>query len=328
MVGFQRNDSLTHGQKFLAGCFTGMIARLVTQPIDIVKLRTQLQKSRYGRRVSMLSITKKIIQEEGVKALFHGHCIGQLHSILAVCTQFFVYELTTKEVVYSEIDEKHKSRMEFACGIFAGCCAATVALPLEVIRVRQMIVKEQYKGLLNGAKSVYNTGGILAFYEGLSASVLQYGPAVGVSFSVFRFMQPLILGMLPSCGPECDATLSAAHKPSHVVLASMVAGATAGFVSKTVTYPFDLVKRRLQIGTHKEDERYATPSTARNLVRCTRFLSCVESIVRRGGVRGLYQGWLVTVLKSQLTSVVAFTTYESTCFFIRQFNERQSNGGT
>lgn len=63
--------------------------------------------------------------------------------------------------------------MEFFCGIFAGCCAATMVSPLEVIRVRQMIVKEQYRGLLNGAKNVYNAGGILAFYEGLAASVLQ-----------------------------------------------------------------------------------------------------------------------------------------------------------
>lgn len=36
-----------------------------------------------------------------------------------------------------------------------------------------MIVKEQYRGFLNGALNVYKTGGILAFYEGLSASLLQ-----------------------------------------------------------------------------------------------------------------------------------------------------------
>jgi hypothetical protein len=61
----------------------------------------------------------------------------------------------------------------FLCGAVAGACSTTVVVPLEVIRLRQMLVKEQYRGLLNGAKTVYKNGGILAFYEGLSASVLQ-----------------------------------------------------------------------------------------------------------------------------------------------------------
>lgn len=37
-------------------------------------------------------------------------------------------------------------------------------------------------------------------------------------------------------------------KAEHLILASTVAGSTAGFISKTMTYPFDLAKRRMQIG--------------------------------------------------------------------------------
>ena len=62
--------------------------------------------------------------------------------------------------------------LEFVCGICAGSCSATLVTPLEVIRVRQMLIKEQYRGFLNGAKAVYRSGGILAFYEGWAAGVL------------------------------------------------------------------------------------------------------------------------------------------------------------
>ncbi|KPJ09047.1 Mitochondrial thiamine pyrophosphate carrier [Papilio machaon] len=320
MVGYQRNDSLTHSQKFAVGCFTGIITRLITQPVDIIKLRTQLQKRKHIKHLSMFQMSRKILREEGFKAFFHGHYIGQVHSILSVSTQFFIYELVSKQVVNSGIDEKHMPTMLFFSGIIAGCCSGAVALPLEVIRVRQMIAKEQYKGILNGAKAVYKAGGILAFYEGLSASLIQYGPAVGLSFSVFRFMQPLLLKKMAH-RRDCDDALSTEYKPTHVVVASMIAGSTAGFISKTATYPLDLVKRRLQIGTHKEDDRFTTNVTSRHLIRCTKFLTCIQNIIKKEGFSGLFQGWLVTVLKSQLTSIVAFTTYECTCYVVREFNK-------
>ncbi|KPI96756.1 Mitochondrial thiamine pyrophosphate carrier [Papilio xuthus] len=246
MVGYQRNDSLTHSQKFAVGCFTGIITRLITQPVDIIKLRTQLQKRKHIKHLSMFQMSRKILEEEGFKAFFHGHYIGQVHSILSVSTQFFIYELVSKQVVNSGINEKHMPAMLFFSGIIAGCCSGAVALPLEVIRVRQMIAKEQYKGILNGAKAVYKAGGILAFYEGLSASLIQ---------------------------------------------------------------------------THKEDDRFTTTVTSRHLIRCTSFLTCIRNIIRKEGFSGLYQGWLVTVLKSQLTSIVAFTTYECACYVVREFNK-------
>lgn len=78
MVGYQRNDSLTHSQKFAVGCFTGILTRLITQPVDIIKLRTQLQKRRHLKHLSMFEMSRKILREEGFRAFFHGHNIGQV----------------------------------------------------------------------------------------------------------------------------------------------------------------------------------------------------------------------------------------------------------
>lgn len=67
----------------------------------------------------------------------------------------------------------------FLCGIFAGCCSSTLVNPLEVIRVRQMIINDQYGGLIKGAKAVYRYGGVTAFYEGLTANLLQVNVVCG-----------------------------------------------------------------------------------------------------------------------------------------------------
>lgn len=77
---------------------------------------------------------------------------------------------------------------------------------------------------------------------------LQMGPAVGISFSVFRVVQQGILHYLSDCTEEnCHLAPGNAHRPEYLLLASTTAGSIAGFVSKSMTYPFDLAKRRLQI---------------------------------------------------------------------------------
>ncbi|XP_028163391.1 mitochondrial thiamine pyrophosphate carrier-like isoform X1 [Ostrinia nubilalis] len=322
MVGYQQNDTMTPHQKLIAGCISGVTTRFITQPLDVVKIRTQLQKKQsHAYSDKWFSTTRKIFAEEGITAFWHGHNLGQIHSILSVSSQFYVYELSTKFVSNASIDDKFKPFMMFCCGSFAGGCSAALVIPLEVVRVRQMIVKEQYRGFFNGAKKVYKSGGIFAFYEGLSASLLQMGPAVGISFSVFRMVQQGILHYLSDCSAgDCKHAPGNVHRPEYLVVASTLAGSVSGFVSKSLTYPFDLAKRRLQIATHKQDAQYKTPSTSKDLLKCKKLTHCLVETYKSEGFTGLYRGWKVTIYKAQLTSVVAFTTYELICYAIREFD--------
>ncbi|XP_046977582.1 mitochondrial thiamine pyrophosphate carrier-like [Vanessa cardui] len=319
MVGYRKDESLTPNQKLIAGGISGMVTRFITQPLDVLKVRTQLQKKvTTGKPRNIFETTKKIFFEEGVTAFWHGHSLGQIHSIISTTSQFYVYEVTTKYVFSSHANPKYKSFIEFMCGICAGCCSATLATPIEVIRVRQMLIQEQYRGFINGTKAVYKSGGLLAFYEGWAAGVLMLGPQVGITFSVFSFLQPLFLNYLYSCNGTCSHPKVNAHKPEHLLFATTAAGCIAGFVAKVLTYPLDLAKRRLQIGSHKPDKKFYTPTTSRNLVRCTRLIQCITETYKVEGFWGLYRGLSVTIYKAQMTNIVTFTTYELVCYFIRQ----------
>ncbi|XP_034839421.1 mitochondrial thiamine pyrophosphate carrier-like [Maniola hyperantus] len=319
MVGYSQEDSLSHSQKLIAGSVAGLVARFVIQPLDVLKLKTQLQKKMpEGKSLNLYSMTKKILTEEGITAFWQGHVIGQAHSILSSTSQFFIYEMTTQLIFSYSVDPKYKSFLEFMCGITAGSCCATLTIPLDVIRVRQVLVKQQYHGMLSGARAVYASGGILAFFEGWTASVLMLGPQVGITFSVFSLMQPMILSYLYKCNSICSHPKANAHKPEHLVLASSIAGSISGIVSKTITYPLDLAKRRLQIASHRPQERFQAPSTSRNLIKCTELIKCITDTVKVEGFFGLYRGLLVTVYKAQATSIVMFTTYEFVCFLLRK----------
>ncbi|KAI5640914.1 mitochondrial carrier protein domain-containing protein [Phthorimaea operculella] len=328
MVGYHKHDNMSTRQKLIAGCLSGVATRFLTQPLDIIKLRTQVQGLQKGKRKGK-TITKtaeRILSEEGLAAFWHGHIIGQVHSILAVSSQFLVYEILTQYTGKYEWanDYKYKPYVRFVCGVFAGCASATLVLPLEVIRVRQMLVKEQYQSLLKGGMAVYKYGGVLAFYEGLSASLLQMGPQVGFSFVVFSYCQPMILHMLQPDTNEATSGDRAMnrYKPQNLLIASTIAGSLAGLVSKTLTYPLDLTKRRLQLGSHKVSSKYHVPSTASNLIRCHSLTDCLTKTVEKEGFRGLFRGWTVTIWKAQVTSIMAFTSYELLCFAIREYNNK------
>ncbi|XP_053624706.1 mitochondrial thiamine pyrophosphate carrier-like isoform X2 [Plodia interpunctella] len=288
MVGYQKNDINAH-TKLIAGCASGVLTRFCTQPLDIIKLRTQLQKTnpKKAYKSQWLPTTMRILKEEGVFGFWAGHNLGQLHSILSVSSQFYAFELATSYVMRTfHPSATYQPYVLFMCGIFAGCCSTTLVLPIEVIRVRQMIVKEQYHGILNGARMVYRSGGVFAFYEGLSASLMQMGPAVGISFGTFSYLQPLLLHFFherylancENCGDHSDFNK---YRPEHILMASTMAGSAAGFLSKTATYPFDLAKRRLQIASHQQNTKYKIPTTARKLFKCRNLNQCIYKTVKK-----------------------------------------------
>ncbi|KAJ2954152.1 hypothetical protein O0L34_g2379 [Tuta absoluta] len=324
MVGYHKHDNISTRQKLIAGCLAGVTTRFLTQPLDIIKLRTQVQGLKKGKKKKTVTKTAtRILSEEGLSAFWHGHNIGQLHSVLAVSSQFLTYDVLTKLVGNYSWSSEYKPYSRFVCGVCAGCISATLVMPLEVIRVRQMIVKDQYQSLLKGGMAVYRYGGILAFYEGLGASLLQMGPQVGISFVVFSYSQPMLLHLLQpnQTMPKGNEDKSMnRYKPQNLLIASTIAGSLAGLLAKTLTYPLDLTKRRLQLGTHKVSSNYKVPSTANHLIKCNSITDCLTKTVKKEGFRGLFRGWAVTISKAQVTSIVAFTSYELLCYAIREYN--------
>lgn len=79
MVGYRQDDNLTPNQKLIAGCISGVVTRFLTQPLDVLKVRTQLQgKISRKKRLSVFATFKKILYEESILAFWHGHNLGQV----------------------------------------------------------------------------------------------------------------------------------------------------------------------------------------------------------------------------------------------------------
>jgi solute carrier family 25 thiamine pyrophosphate transporter 19 len=98
-----------------------------------------------------------------------------------------------------------------------------------------------------------------------------------------------------------------------------MSGILASIVSKTAVYPLDTVRKRLQV---------QGPSRAmyvhRNIPEYTTgVLGTVRLILRREGMRGMYRGLSVALLKAAPASAVTVWTYERGMEFFRRMEQRE-----
>jgi hypothetical protein len=85
--------SISHN--LLAGAFAGAVARLLTAPFDVIKIRFQMQSGSLSNKAtkykSILQAFKTVIFEEGVTALWKGNLSATYLWISYAMVQFSLY---------------------------------------------------------------------------------------------------------------------------------------------------------------------------------------------------------------------------------------------
>jgi len=85
----------------------------------------------------------------------------------------------------------------------------------------------------------------------------------------------------------------------------MLSGSAAGLIAKTIVYPFDLARKRLQIQGFQDGRKGFG-----KFFQCNGLLDCLRVTIKEEGMQGLFKGLVPSQVKAATTSALHFTVYE------------------
>jgi len=310
-VGHARN-SLSTGEVSVAGSFSGAITRLVCQPLDVAKIRLQLQAEIGQKRKykNLLELVYKLLREEGFGALWKGHVPAQFLSITYGFVSFAAFESFAATLNGQNRDDTfNKTVINFMCGAGAGCAGTIFSFPFDMVRTRLVAQKTQvYSGTRDAMGQIYRSAGLTGFYKGFVPTCLAVAPQSGLQFGLYSLFTQMLGGWVN----KDDSRLG------HGVITvqgSLICGAMAGMATKAILYPLDVVKKRLQVSGWVDGRKGLGETPHYKNLR-----HCLVSLVKVEGVRSFYKGFTPALIKAVSTTSISFMAYEWTCklFLLRR----------
>jgi len=296
------NDFLIN---FVAGGTSGAIAKTCTAPIERVKLLIQTQDANpkiisgeVKRYTGIVDCFSRVSSEQGIKAFWRGNLTNIIRYFP---TQAFNFAFKDSiKALFPKADKNTEFAKFFlinmASGGLAGAGSLCIVYPLDYARTRLASDvgsgKQQFNGLLDCLKKTVASGGVGAIYNGIGVSVVGIIPYRGVYFGLFDTLS----GYNPYQKSE-NGALRAASK----FACAQVSAISAGYAS----YPFDTVRRRLQMQSEKPQSEWVYQGTA----------DCFKKIIKDEGTAALFKGAGANALRTVGAALVLVLYSEITAAF-------------
>ncbi|CAH8335989.1 unnamed protein product [Eruca vesicaria subsp. sativa] len=179
-------------------------------------------------------------------------------------------------------------------GGVAGGVSRTAVAPLERLKILLQVQNPhsiKYNGTIQGLKYIWRTEGFRGLFKGNGANCARIVPNSAVKFFSYEQASKGILYLYRQQTGNDDAQLTP--------LLRLGAGACAGIIAMSATYPMDMVRGRLTVQTDKSPYQY------RGMVHA------LSTVLRQEGPRALYRGWLPSVIGVVPYVGLNFAVYES-----------------
>lgn len=197
----ENDGSISLVKECLAGGCAGASQVIFTNPLEIVKIRLQVQGESLRLATSSANPTKltgaiTIVKELGISGLYKGASACLLRDIPFSAIYFSVYSNMKTRIFKEGLDGKKLSPWEFlSAGTVAAIPAAYLATPADVIKTRLQVVaragQQTYSGITDAFNKIMKEEGIRAFFKGGPARVFRSSPQFGVTLLSYELIQRL-----------------------------------------------------------------------------------------------------------------------------------------
>jgi len=275
---------------FCLGGVSGAVSKTLTAPIERVKLLIQTQDAnpriRSGevpRYTGIGNCFSRVHSEQGMAAFWRGNFTN--------CIRYFptqAFNLSFKDSIKKLFPKKYNPQTEFgmffatnmASGGLAAAGSLCIVYPLDYARTRLASDVGGGKKTFNGLgdclkKTASGPGGFFALYAGFGVSLMGIIPYRGFQLGAFD----TLVGLNPY----------KSDKGVLGVVTTFASAQTAIIAGAAISYPFDTVRRRLQMQAEKPVEEHVYKGTS----------DCLKKIAAEEGVAaGLYKGFVANALRS------------------------------
>jgi solute carrier family 25 (adenine nucleotide translocator) protein 4/5/6/31 len=279
---------------FLAGGISGAIAKTCTAPIERVKLIIQTQDSnpliRSGevpRYTGIVNCFTRVHSEQGLAAFWRGNFTNVIRYFPTQAFNFAFKD--TIKACFPKYNSKTDFGMFFltnmASGGLAGAGSLCIVYPLDYARTRLASDVGAGQKTFNGlgdclVKTAKGPSGFFGLYNGFGVSVAGIIPYRGVYFGMYDSLSDL--------NPyKKERTFFALVTKFVIAQATAI---TAGYAS----YPFDTVRRRLQMQSELPKDQWLYKGT----------VDCFVKVAKEEGMTAMFKGAGANALRTVGSALV------------------------
>ena len=301
-------------RRLTSGTLAAVVVRTVLAPLERVKIEYLLN----GSALKPEALVNAIMQKEGLGGFWKGNMLNIARTAPFKAINFCAFD-TYREFVYRSFPEGSDARkIGLLCaGAGAGMTAVITCFPMDVIRTRLLTAGgiERYGSFLACVRRMYREEGLSTFYRGITPALVSMAPNAAVYYSIYDGLKNRRLAQL---NEERAAERGRNGKRSKFKEADgadavktieqknmMLYGAIAGVASEACTYPFEVVRRRMQMQGGRSSTAIVFGRKALMAMAST-----LRSVSKDAGIRGLYAGLGPSCIQVLPSAALGYYTYE------------------
>ncbi|QLQ78130.1 hypothetical protein HG537_0A03770 [Torulaspora globosa] len=302
-------QKVTKFGSFVAGGLAACIAVTVTNPIELIKIRMQLQGelSSSVQRIykNPLQGMAVIFKNEGIRGLQKGLTAAYIYQICLNGSRLGFYEPMRgflNKIFYPN-EEPHKVQnvtINVVSGASSGIIGAVLGSPLFLVKTRLQSYSEfikigeqtHYKGVWNGLRTIYAKEGFKGLYRGVDAAILRTGAGSSVQLPIYNTAKHFLLNN------DLMKEGTALH---------LTASTISGMGVAVVMNPWDVILTRIY---NQKGNLYKGP------------LDCFIKTVRIEGISALYKGFEAQVFRIAPHTIICLTFMEQTMKLVYNIEKR------
>ena len=273
---------------------SAVIAKTLVAPFERVKLVLQTQSSNIEIRTSstkeyngIINAFWRITKEQGVLSFWRGHLATLLKYVPLQALNFTLHSKLKR--LGGDYDPKLHPFKFFATNMLRGGVSGGLAImivyPLDYIKTKmatdlgKRIEDREFKGFTDCVKKIMRQGGIQSFYTAFPMSLLGVITYRAIYFGFYE------TGMRYNKDKKKNIWWSFFY--------AQLSTNSAGLA----VYPLDTVRRNLVLQSAKTSEE-------KKVLQDSSILACGRRIYREKGIRGLYAGCLINLMRGFGSSLV------------------------